>query len=370
MAQPNRKELHTDMASITQEPASAQSGAIRESIGQRKDILALAGGIVFSFAFTGVIWLAGQRLQSVPHFPDFGPDWYYWRLMEPTFWTRLSAWGLYLLHQVALWGLIYYAQTRVKKYTAGLHPVNVAALGVNALFILLHLAQTHLLYDGLAQDVSIWSSQASVVLLLVMVLLMENPRRGLFFGKKAPISQRIVAVVRKYHGYVFAWAAVYTFWYHPMENSTGHLIGFVYMFLMMLQGSLFFTRIHVNKWWTLAQELTVLAHGTLVAVQQGNGMWPMFFFGFAGIFVITQMHGLGLSRAVKWGIFALYLGSMALVYSQMSLAKLWQPIAIPLIEYGSVLVLALIVGAGVGISRRLRGQPDVGAQAQIASAQK
>ena len=36
-----------------------------------------------------------------------------------------------------------------------------------------------------------------------------------------------------------------------------------------------------------------MIHGTLVAVMQGNGIWPMFLFGFAGIFVITQMHGLG-----------------------------------------------------------------------------
>ena len=53
--------------------------------------------------------------------------------------------------------------------------------------------------------------------------------------------------MRKYHGYVFAWATVYTFWYHPMENTAGHLIGFFYMFLLLLQGSLFLTRIHINK---------------------------------------------------------------------------------------------------------------------------
>jgi hypothetical protein len=35
---------------------------------------------------------------------------------------------------------------------------------------------------------------------------------------------------------------------------------------------------------------------------QGQGLWPMFAFGFGGVFVITQMHGLGLSR---WTRFAL-----------------------------------------------------------------
>ncbi len=33
---------------------------------RRTDVLTLGGGILFSF-FTGVIWLAGQRLQAVPH---------------------------------------------------------------------------------------------------------------------------------------------------------------------------------------------------------------------------------------------------------------------------------------------------------------
>jgi hypothetical protein len=68
------------------------------------------------------------------------------------------------------------------------------------------------------------------------------------------------------------------------------------MFLLLLQGSLFFTRIHTNRWWTVTQEVLVLAHGALVAVMQGNNFWRMF--GFWGMFVITQMHGLGLSRRV------------------------------------------------------------------------
>jgi len=125
------------------------------------------------------------------------------------------------------------------------------ALAASAFFILLHFVQTHIWYDGLAQDVSIFSSQGSVIVLLVWVLLMENNRRGMFFGKKLPIKQEIIRFARKYHGYFFAWATIYTFWYHPMVNTSGHLIGFLYMFLLMLQGSLFFTRIHTNRWWTL-----------------------------------------------------------------------------------------------------------------------
>lgn len=334
-------------------PSTAQSGTSSQS--QNTSQRALWGGIAFSLFFTALIWIAGGRLDAIRLLPDTGASWYYWKLPEPTIWTRVTAWGLYALHQISLWGLIYYAQTRVKRYTSGLHRVNQIALGVNAFFIVLHFIQTHIWYDGLAQDVSIWSSQASVVLMLVAILLMENQRRGLFFGKKVPLSKRIGRVVRKYHGYIFAWAIVYTFWYHPMVNTSGHLIGFLYMFLLMLQGSLFFTRIHVNKWWTFAQEIIVLFHGTLVAIMQGNQLWPMFLFGFAGIFVITQMHGLGLKRWQKLGFLAIYVGGAAWVYSSRGLAQLNEIIRIPVIEYLAVAVLAGLIGGGLWVVRRVRG---------------
>jgi len=319
---------------------------------RRADLLGLWAGVVFSLLWAGIIWWAGQRLAGIPHLPDTGPSWYYWKLPKPTFWGRFTAWGFYALHQISLWGAIYYAQTRVKRYKAGLHRVNVAALAINAGFVLLHLVQTHVWYDGLAQDVSIWSSQGSVILMLVMILLMENQRRGLFFGKKAPLPKQAVTFVRTYHGYIFAWATVYTFWYHPMEPTSGHLVGFFYMFLLLLQGSLFFTRVHVNRWWMLVQEVTVLVHGTLVAVMQGNDLWPMFAFGFGGIFVITQMHGLRLSRYVRGAILALYVGAALAVYSQKGWVRLNEIVRIPIIEYVLVFALAWLVGGALWLVRR------------------
>jgi hypothetical protein len=321
--------------------------------------LALWGGIVFSFLFTGVIWLAGQRLASVPHLPDAGASWYYWILPQPTFWSRVTAWGGYLLHQVASWGLIYYAQTRVKRYTSGLHPINVLALATNALFILLHFVQTHIWYDGLAQDTSIFSSQGSVIIMLVWVLLMENSRRGMFFGKRVPIGQNIIRVARTYHGYVFSWATIYTFWYHPLENSSGHLIGFVYMFLLLLQGSLFFTRAHVNRWWTFALEAMVLVHGTLVALMQSGaqGIWPMFFFGFFGIVIITQMHGLGLSKTARWLLFGLYAGAVVGVYNWRGWDRLNEIVRIPLIEYAAALVLAGLIWLTLWLIDQFKSRP-------------
>ncbi len=315
--------------------------------------LTLWGGILFSFLFTLLIAWAGQRLEAIQLLPDQGPAWYYWKLPQPTTWTRLSAWGLYLLHQVSMWGLIYYAQNKVKTYTNGLHGVNIAALGVNALFIVIHFIQTHIFYDGLAQDVSIFSSQGSVIVLLVWVLLMENKRRGLFFGKKAPIKDEIIAWARKYHGYFFAWATIYTFWYHPMVSTPGHLVGFFYMFLLLLQGSLFLTRIHLNRYWMVTQELMVAIHGTIVALVQGNNLWPMFFFGFGALFILTQMHGLRWPLWPKLMALALYFGGAVWVYYGRW-AALNEIIRIPIIDYLSVVILALLIGGGLALGGWIR----------------
>lgn len=322
----------------------------------RKDMLTLWGGIAFSLVFTAVIWWGGRFLDTSNFYPDFGANWYFWRLPEPTFWTRATAWGFYLAHQISMWVLIYIGQRQKLKYSNSLHKLNIVALGVNALFILLHFIQTQIWYDGLAQDVSIWSSQISVIILLVWILLMETPRRGLFFGKKINFGKEVIQFARKYHGYYFAWATIYTFWYHPMASTSGHLIGFFYMFLLMLQGSLFFTRAHTNRYWTTALEFTVLVHGALVAVMQGNGMWPMFLYGFAGMFVITQMFGLGLPRWALLLIGLTYIGSAAWIYSSR-LDRLWQLAAIPMIEYLGVFALTLIFYLITRVFRQSQANP-------------
>lgn len=314
----------------------------------------LWGGVAFSLLFTGLIWLLGGRLNDTTLLPDTGAAWYYWQLPEPSIVTRLSAWVPYLLHQTVIWALIYAAQKQRPQYTGGLHRFNVLALLANAFFIVLHLVQTHVFYDGLAQDVSVFSSQASVVLLLVMVLLMESRRRGLFFGRQAGVPDSAIRVVKHYHGYVFAWAIIYTFWFHPMVSTPGHLVGFIYMFLLMLQGSLFFTRAHLNRAWTTTLEGLVLAHGALVAYMQGNGMWPMFAFGFGAIFVVTQMHGLGWPRWAKAVTAALYLGLVTLVYSGRGWGKVNEVIRIPVIEYLSVFVLVGLIAGGQWIGRKWR----------------
>ncbi len=320
------------------------------SINQpRSAKIALWSGLAFAAVFTFVIWLTNPLLDRFVLIRPGEPRIYDWQLFEPTLMGQISYWGLYALHQIIWWRLIYYAQTNVKKYATGLNPVNLWALGVNAIFIVLHLIQTHIWYDGIAQDMSSFSSQGSVILMLCAILLMENKRRGMFFGAKVPFGERVISFARKYHGYLFSWAVVYTFWFHPMVSTPGHLVGFFYMFMLMLQGSLFLTRIHLNKWWTLMQEVTVFFHGTMVALNQSGGIWRMFAFGFAAMFVVTQMHGLNLSRLTRWTIGLGYAAAAILVY-RADWSDLNEIIRIPFIEYLVAFAIAGLIALGLWIA--------------------
>ena len=122
--------------------------------------------------------------------------------------------------------------------------------------------------------------------MLVMILILENKRRGVFFGKSVSALEQSRYALKKYHGYYFSWAIIFTFWFHPAEPTLGHLWGFFYTTLLMVQSSLFFTRAHLNKYWTGTLEVMVLFHGTVVAIQTDT-VWPMFFFGFLTIFIVN-----------------------------------------------------------------------------------
>ena len=77
----------------------------------------------------------------------------------------------------------------------------------------------------------------------------------------------------------------------------------------------------------------------------------MFAFGFGGIFVLTQIHGLRLSKAVRWGILAAYLTAAVLVYNFIfGIQNIHQITWIPFIEYLGVFVFSLLVGLGLRVT--------------------
>jgi len=247
---------------------------------------------------------------------DCTANWYFWKLPYDHVSTlsRAMVWLFYATHQIFVWALIYKAQLEnspenrkkgTSKYSGNIRWYNVALLLVNALFHVLHLVQTHWTYDGLAQDTAINSSQASVVLLISLIMLLEYRDRGCFFmwpnprhdgkwSKRLRLNQKPINLVRKYHGYYFAWSIIYTFWYHPFENTWAHTMGFFHTGMVMLQGSLIFTEMHLNKYWRLINEIWVLFHATVVAIQtadpsKSDQLWPMFFFGFGFMACFTQV---------------------------------------------------------------------------------
>jgi len=290
-------------------------------------------------------------IDHVAFAPDQGFNWYYWKRPDPDTLSRASAWGAYVLHQLFIWGVIWWAQANRDRLRDRnrMHPVNWIALGGTAFFVALHYLQTAVFYDGLGQDLPVITSQGSVILLLVVVLLMEAPRRGLFFGAGRSWFASIKPILIRYHGYYFAWAITFTYWYHPMDITGGHLLGFLYTFLLFLQAAFIFTRVHTSRWWTFTLEASVLVHGVTVALVAGQEFWTMFFFGFLFLVVVTQMHGLGLSKALRWIIAGVSVALMLAVYSQKGWGLMNEVVRIPVIDY----VLVFLIGGAILLGRRL-----------------
>ena len=83
----------------------------------RNDSTALWAGVIFSALFAGLIWMMGPLLDPIRAtlLPDSGASWYYWRLPVETMSAKFTAWGFYLVHQGAIWWLIYKAQQSKSK---------------------------------------------------------------------------------------------------------------------------------------------------------------------------------------------------------------------------------------------------------------
>jgi hypothetical protein len=331
-------------------------------LSSRRAYYAWIGAILFAIGFTIIISALSPSLDRFPHLPDQGPEWYYWKLPTGVLLDQLIVWTFYLVHQFALWGAIYWAQKNLKdvivQRNSGLTRYNYAAFSINTIFIVLHLVQTHIWYDGLAQTVPIWTSQGSVIVMLVFILIIEHPRRGLFLGRKVsrPISSQVSGFFRRNHSYIFSWAIVYTFWFHPMDGDAQLLTGFFYMFLLFAQINLAYTRIHLDKRWIISLESFVAVHALVVAyfntvVHGSPDMWPMFLSGFVFMFVFTYIYALDVKREVYAAVTLLYILFITWIYlpapfgygrSLLNLLRL-EILWIPLVLYGLAIAIAGVV---------------------------
>ena len=329
----------------------------------RRTYLAYWAAIGVAILLTLTIWLLDPLLDNIKLLPDKGPSWYYWKLPSPNVWARITSWGGYALHQITIWFLVIKA-IRKKNPSSGVprrvQLINQQMLGANLFFIILHLVQTHIWYDGLAQDVPIWTSQYSVIVMLVIVLLMLFPRRGVVLGKKINVSKRIIAILRKYHGLYISWALVYTFWFHPMEGDFAILAGFFYMFLLMIQMSFFGTRVHFNLIWIGFLEFFVGIHGTLIAIMNGQAVWTMFLFGFLFMTVFTHIHGTKMKRWIRYGAIALYIMGAVIAYSLRGWNQIYEITFIPAALYGGAFALWAVLGLSELFGRKPTGLRTTG----------
>ena len=282
----------------------------------------------------------GVARRFYPLLPDEGPAWYYWQLPSPTVLIRITYWAGYCLHQIVVWGLLI-----ASRRLGGEHRkrANARMMWVNLGFVALHLVQTWFWYDGLAQDVPIWVSQGSVIVMLVLILFLEMPRRGLFWGKSIPAPKRLYAFVQRWHGLFISWAIVFTFWFHPMDGNWGLLSGFLYMFLLFIQIALFSRPLHTNASWIVLMEATVIMHATLITVYKDNPIWPMFMIGFIVMFVFTQMHAIPFFVRYRWPVLALFvLGTAALYVFVRGASYAYEIAFIPVALYGGAIALWLL----------------------------
>ncbi|MEE2828393.1 MAG: hypothetical protein VX498_04320 [Myxococcota bacterium] len=299
-------------------------------------------GIAWAIALTLVIAVTAAGLTRFEIVGPTIPFAYPWRLVQPEDLARLTAWGGYAAHQLSTWMVLWAAQRQRPGFAGGFRWFNWAMLGVHTLFIGLHTLQTHLFYDGLAVDVPEVTALGSVALMLMVVLALEAPRRGLVWGRGTTLPGGTIAALKKSHGTLFTWALVYTFWYHPTEGTFGHLMGFAYLFALLWQSVLIFQRSHLNRRWTLVLELLVIPHGVLVAIHQGLDLWPMFAFGFSAVFIVTQMHGLDWSSRLRQVTAATWLIAVVVIYVVMDRVAMWHEVLrIPTLDYGVVGLIAL-----------------------------
>jgi len=97
--------------------------------------------------------------------------------------------------------------------------------------------------------------------------------------------------------------------------------------------------------------------GSIVAyfiVQQGQtGPWAMFLFGGVAVFLITQLHGLGLSRKGKLAVAMPLVGMMVVFYSVFP-EHIMGVTRLPLIMYLGTFLMAGIIGLLLWSTRFVR----------------
>jgi hypothetical protein len=123
------------------------------------------------------------------------------------------------------------------------------------------------------------------------------------------------------------------------------------MFLLFTQMSLAYTWVHLDKRWIVLLESFVAIHAVFVAVNNtiffgGPDMWPMFFSGFAFMFVFTYLYAFRQTRWVYGAVTVIYVAFLVWLYAPFgyargfSIALRFEALWIPIILYGLTIAFA------------------------------
>lgn len=174
-------------------------------------------------------------------------------------------------------------------------------LYINATFIVLKLVTNALTYNAMSAHLPLWFGQGTVFNILLIVMAMQVPVRGMCCGKckrgcdcgkrdlvcaDGKIWTEMATFLRKYHGYYILFGVTNDWYYHPMEATPGHLTGALNDLLFLWQSITMYTPTHRNRWWCIACEYCVTLHGYLIALNRGGG-GAMFGYGFTMVLLCT-----------------------------------------------------------------------------------
>ena len=320
-----------------------------------------------------------ENFTSSSNESSWPPNSYPWQLPRELarFRTRLTPWLLYTAHQLLVWYTLYRGHLENPSHVVHVNIVrgklcrhSWILFAINQIFFIFHLAQTHLTYDGLAQDVSAISPHAAIFVLVAFLMMMEYKDRGTMFNihhgghhdgdhsRGYKIHKSVSHLGRKYHGYVFSWITLFVFWYHPLINTPAHIASTLVTWLITLQGCIMYTRLHLKRGWRFLLEASTLGYAGVMAYQLGAQIcepmkyWPQIVFGFSFVLSLTWIFTLSMWKTLPcvvrlvpltvWVIATLVSYNYIYTKDGKPFVRLTELPIVPLLVYGAF-VLTLVV---------------------------
>ena len=334
-------------------------------------------GVVFSLTLLAVTKLLGGRLRrNFPRLPVWrGVLWYRWKslpsqdALEFSPFTGInfpyslkvrakSAWIGFALHLAFVFTMIIWAEIRYSNNQGHNCPIPTSPnwcdwittlelphyifLVGTGVFMLLHLLQTHLKYDGIAQDTAELCPIIGTVLSLVVLALMQQTERGLVFGYglEGETFTALTNIARRFHPFVLGWDIVFTFWYHPMEGGWHHLPGFFPLFCILIQGCLLFTAAHLNPIWRVGLELMGFPHAIYIEYTHPDRCrWKMFLTGVLVTPLVVHFHIFKISVATTIVLFVGYFSLVVFLYRNMPWKRWREPLHFPIAIFSLIFLV-------------------------------